>query len=90
MITGESWQVIPATHARIKDRCNHCKTWHLEQARQQGSKIIYLGDGSTDRCASEAADFLFARSQLLDWCRERNIPHLPFENFHEVLAALKK
>jgi 2-hydroxy-3-keto-5-methylthiopentenyl-1-phosphate phosphatase len=89
VITGESWQVSRALHPRIRKRCNHCKTWHLEQARQRGSKTIYLGDGSTDRCASEVADFLFARSQLSDWCRERNIPHLPFEDFHEVLAALQ-
>jgi 2-hydroxy-3-keto-5-methylthiopentenyl-1-phosphate phosphatase len=90
VIIGESWRVVPADYPRIKDRCNHCKTWHLKQARERGSKIIYLGDGSTDRCAAEAADFLFARDQLLDWCVEKNIPHQPFDDFHEVLATLKK
>ncbi len=90
VIAGKSWRVVPANHPRIRKRCNHCKTWHLEQARQQGVKTIYLGDGSTDRCASETTDFLFARSQLQDWCRENSIPHFPFDDFHDVLAELKR
>ncbi|MBL7033028.1 MAG: MtnX-like HAD-IB family phosphatase [Candidatus Delongbacteria bacterium] len=88
-VTGERWRVIPAPHPRLRDRCNHCKSWHLEQARSRGSKIIYLGDGTTDRCASGVADFVFARDNLLSWCREQGINHLSFTDFHGVLQALR-
>ncbi len=88
-IEGEHWRVVPAPHPRIRDRCNHCKTWHLEQARQRGHKTIYFGDGTTDRCAAEAADLLFARDYLAGWCERQGVPYYPFEDFVEVIGKLE-
>ena len=43
-----------------------------------------------DRCAADAADFVFATRRLVDHCRERSLPHRTFEGnrpSNTILAA---
>ena len=67
----------------------NCKCNVLNQHRVNGSKIVYVGDGKSDLCASQKADFVFARSTLLKHCRHLHLPFQEFANFYDVLAALK-
>ena len=67
----------------------NCKCKVLEQHREDGSKIVFVGDGRSDLCASQNADFVFARSTLLKHCQQLHLTHQEFENFYDVLAALK-
>lgn len=56
----------------------------------EGARVIYAGDGLSDRAAAEAADRRFAKGKLADHCRERGIPFLPFENLVDVHAGLRR
>ncbi len=67
-------------------RCGFCKGSVVRELKAQGHKVVVVGDGSADRCAADAADFVFATRRLLGHCRERGLPHRPFESFHDVLA----
>jgi 2,3-diketo-5-methylthio-1-phosphopentane phosphatase len=64
--------------------CGCCKTHHLYRYREQGYFIIYVGDGLSDRCPCETADFVFAKGDLLAHCREKGIAHVEFDNFRDV------
>ena len=64
--------------------CGNCKTHHLEKYKQDGFTIVYVGNGLSDRCPSTHADLVFAKGELLDFCRENEIPHVPFQNFRDV------
>ena len=64
--------------------CGCCKTHHLNRYREQGYFIIYVGDGLSDRCPSEAADMVFAKGDLLQFCRSEDIDHVNFRNFRDV------
>jgi len=67
--------------------CGACKGHVVRELQRAGHKVVVLGDGAGDRCAAEAADFVFARvgSSLVGWCRERGVPHRVFATFHEVI-----
>jgi 2-hydroxy-3-keto-5-methylthiopentenyl-1-phosphate phosphatase len=67
--------------------CGACKGLVVKELQAAGHKVVVLGDGSGDRCAAEAADFVFARqgSSLVRWCVEKGVPHRVFETFHEVI-----
>ena len=67
-------------------RCANCKAQHVDRAREQGDRVVVVGDGASDRCAAELADIVFARGELLDWCRGRGIPAHPFDDFAAVAA----
>jgi 2-hydroxy-3-keto-5-methylthiopentenyl-1-phosphate phosphatase len=55
----------------------------------RGEKVVYVGDGYSDRCAAEAADRVFAIRGLARYLEERGISYEPFEDFHDVTAALR-
>jgi 2-hydroxy-3-keto-5-methylthiopentenyl-1-phosphate phosphatase len=69
--------------------CGFCKGHVVKELQSGGHKVVVCGDGTGDRHAADAADFVFARrgSSLARYCRDRAIPHRPFETFHEVMEA---
>jgi len=67
-------------------RCGFCKGTVVRELQAAGHRVVVLGDGTSDRCAADAADFVFATRRLVDHCRERGLPHQPFSDFHEVMA----
>jgi 2-hydroxy-3-keto-5-methylthiopentenyl-1-phosphate phosphatase len=67
--------------------CGACKGEVVRELQRAGHKVVALGDGSGDRCAAAAADFVFARagSSLARWCAARGLAHRTFSTFHEVM-----
>jgi 2-hydroxy-3-keto-5-methylthiopentenyl-1-phosphate phosphatase len=53
-----------------------------------GSEVVYVGDGYSDRCAAELADLVFARRGLARYLDERGVPYRPFEDFFDVAREL--
>lgn len=52
--------------------------------------VVYIGDGYSDRCAALAAERVFARAGLAEYLAERRVPFEPFDDLHEVAAALER
>jgi 2,3-diketo-5-methylthio-1-phosphopentane phosphatase len=64
--------------------CGNCKTHHLEKFRRAGYYIIYVGNGLSDRCPATHSDLVFAKSELLEFCRQNGLNHVPYGNFRDV------
>lgn len=67
-------------------------SWKADVVRQfqaKGARVVYAGDGLSDRAAIEAADGRFAKGKLADHCRTQGIPFLPFESLVEIHAGLR-
>lgn len=79
-------------HYDLKDcrDCGNCKSHHVEQYKKSGHYIIYVGNGLSDRCPSTYADLVFAKGELLDFCRENRLNHVAFGNFRDVERELVK
>ncbi len=72
------------------DLCNRpCKRQPLRK-RWNGERLVYLGDGISDRCASRLADMVFARDGLAEHLRREGVPFVHFDDFHEVRAVLAR
>lgn len=63
----------------------HCKCQHVREV--DGWRRVYIGDGVSDACAASKCDFVYAKRNLLDYCRERQINHKPFENFQDIIDS---
>jgi 2-hydroxy-3-keto-5-methylthiopentenyl-1-phosphate phosphatase len=61
-----------------------CKRRSLPDERP----LVFVGDGWSDRCASLAADRVFARAGLAAYLDEQQVPYVPYETFFDVAAAL--
>jgi 2,3-diketo-5-methylthio-1-phosphopentane phosphatase len=65
-----------------------CKPLIVRRYREKGSRIVYIGDGRSDREAAREVDLVFAKGALADYCRADGIAFLPFDTFTDVCSQL--
>lgn len=61
----------------------HCKCQHF--VKYPGMRHVYIGDGVSDICAASKSHYIYAKRELLAYCRKENITHSPFENYHQII-----
>ncbi len=69
-------------------RCANCKGYHVRRMRHNHEQIVYIGDGFSDRCGAQEADWVFAKGELANWLNERQVAHYRFEDFAQIAAVL--
>lgn len=75
---------FPYSGPPCKHDCATCKVEIIRRLRCERSTVIFIGDGLSDRYAAQAADIVFAKQQLLAYCREKRIACWPFETFADI------
>jgi 2,3-diketo-5-methylthio-1-phosphopentane phosphatase len=83
----DGWKV----RFRVSETCDVCGQpckRSTAAALADGTELVYVGDGYSDRCAAESADVVFARRGLATCLEERGVPFEPFEDFHSVARSL--
>lgn len=72
----------------IHGPCGNCKYKLLQDITDK--KIIYIGDGLTDRCVTKISNYLFVKkNSLLEYyCRKNNIEYISFNSFKEIKMVL--
>ncbi|OGL40235.1 MAG: hypothetical protein A3C43_06410 [Candidatus Schekmanbacteria bacterium RIFCSPHIGHO2_02_FULL_38_11] len=69
---------------RKDNPCGFCKRMVVEARKNEGYKIIFIGDGPSDRCPASCADIVFAKGFLKEFCVENKISHYEFMDFNDV------
>lgn len=64
------------------------KTSILSAVPDDGSEIVYIGDGSSDVAVLPWVDRLFAKDYLAEYCRRHDFPFTPFSSFRDVADGL--
>lgn len=72
------------------DRCANCKRNHLLTLSSEDDIIVYIGDGYSDRCPAKYSDIVFAKGDLIRYCREDGIPYFDFKDLGDVIERLEK
>ena len=55
-----------------------------------GLPVVHIGDGRSDFCLAGKAFHVFAKGKLVDYCREKDIPHSRFTDFSMVIKGVKR
>lgn len=69
--------------------CGNCKRYHLTRLKSRGQKVVYVGDGLSDKCAVREADLVFAKNDLSKFCDAEEIQHYRFGDFGDVIKILR-
>jgi len=65
------------------------KEAYIKLFLKQGYRVIYVGNGGSDILPSKYAHQVFARSELLDYCKKNNLECKPFNDFADIIRALE-
>jgi len=57
---------------------------HVEKLKDDGKTVIYIGDGLSDRYASQASDVIFAKDELMEYLESNGINFNKFSDLGEV------
>ena len=76
----------PSTDSRCD--AGLCKCQGVNRTAPSSLSVV-VGDGRSDWCWATHADWLFAKSSLLTYCRERQMRCQPFEDFKTIQGALE-
>ncbi len=79
----DGWRVV----WHDEDVCETCGQPCKRSSLPDG-KIVYVGDGYSDRCAALAADRVFATNGLAAYLAERGVAFEPFDDLLSVADAL--
>ena len=83
------WRVL-FLDERVCDTCGQeCKRSTVA-ALADGSEVVYVGDGYSDRCAAEDADLVFARRGLASYLLERGVSFEPFDDFFQITGGISR
>jgi len=86
--SARRWQ-LTSPYAEASCLSGTCKCMRIQDARARPARpVLLVGDGRSDFCASESADFVFAKAALLDHCRANGTAHRPIADFRAALALL--
>ena len=85
-------RLIPRFPFRSKDCriCAHCKTKNLLANVDKDSIIVYIGDGNSDICPAEYADIIFAKKDLLKYCKDKKLHCVKYDSLREVYNYFKR
>ncbi len=67
------------------EQCGNCKSGHLARLKLKYERVIYIGDGYSDRCPAMQADIVFAKDHLARLMDEKGIEYEDFETFGDVI-----
>ncbi|KAF1026975.1 MAG: 2-hydroxy-3-keto-5-methylthiopentenyl-1-phosphate phosphatase [Acinetobacter bereziniae] len=83
------WRLeFPNTDLACKSASGTCKCKIAQNHHQE--HIILIGDGRSDFCLAETADYVFAKKSLVQHCKEKQILHSPFKKITEIHQPLEK
>jgi len=74
-------------------RCGSCKGERIQEYRNrqpQEVRVVFIGDGYSDACATTEADLVFAKKDLEQYCLINDINYYKYDDFFDVARELVK
>ncbi len=86
---GKLQPMFPYTDEECR-LCANCKRNHLVSRSSDDDITVYIGNGSSDTCPAEYADYVFAKDALLKHCERERISYFRYRNFRDVILRLSE
>jgi 2-hydroxy-3-keto-5-methylthiopentenyl-1-phosphate phosphatase len=80
---------FPHSTQTCEHGCATCKAALIRRLGAGRRPVIFIGDGFSDRFAVLESERVFAKRQLLAYCREQGIACQPFETFADIKQVLE-
>ena len=86
--SAEGCRLVWSDRGDVCEECGRrCKRHDLRR-HSRGERLVYIGDGISDRCGARMADVIFARAMLADDLERDSIRFIRFEDFDGIRERL--
>jgi len=75
-------------HNQECGKCGNCKLQIIRRLHDSFHTIVYVGDGISDHCAIQEADLVFAKKNLLKYCKSEGAYCIRYRNFKDIQQKL--
>ncbi|NOU72023.1 2-hydroxy-3-keto-5-methylthiopentenyl-1-phosphate phosphatase [Paenibacillus sp. LMG 31458] len=88
---GNAIEILWPNHCdeHCKTDCGMCKTSIIRSYDANQYERIIIGDSITDFEGAKLVDTIFARSHLIDMCKQLDYPYHSFETFFDIMKQLE-
>jgi len=69
--------------------CGNCKGYFVKEEQRKGNKVIFIGNGYSDRCAVPEADIVFAKTDLKKYCDLNSFSYFDYTEFNDIIEKLE-
>jgi 2-hydroxy-3-keto-5-methylthiopentenyl-1-phosphate phosphatase len=69
--------------------CANCKQVLVKNLSSVDDNVFFVGDGLSDRYAARVVHLTFAKGKLLDYCKEKDIECIAYQDFGKVAQWLE-
>lgn len=87
-----TWQIaFPNFDANCRVASGHCKCATVAQIQRSTAsdrRSLLIGDGTSDFCAAQTVDFVFAKHKLITHCIQWELAHYAIQNFADAKNQL--
>ncbi len=88
-VANNRWRPrFPFFRKACEEGCATCKPRIMQVTNPDVAPAVFIGDGLSDRYAAIAADIVFAKDKLKNYCRLNNVPITEYTNLQQVAARL--
>jgi 2-hydroxy-3-keto-5-methylthiopentenyl-1-phosphate phosphatase len=88
-VSTRKWRLeFPNASTICRVASGTCKCARATKARAARMRTLLIGDGASDFCVAETADFVFAKGKLIAHCIAKDIPHAAIDGFGDALKLL--
>ncbi len=81
----ESLEIVISNAHQSCPACGNCKAAHVLRLKQEGYRVIYVGDGMNDRFGASWADQVFARDRLAGYFQKNRISFNRWRDFYDIV-----
>ena len=89
LFTPEGSRLVWSDRGEVCAECGRRCKRHDLRGRLAGERLVYIGDGISDRCGARMADVVFARDDLARDLAAEGHPFIPFVDFVGVREWLQ-
>jgi 2,3-diketo-5-methylthio-1-phosphopentane phosphatase len=88
-VGDREWSLqFPNASATCRVASGTCKCARASRAQNTRKRVLLIGDGASDFCVAESADFVFAKGKLIAHCIAKKVPHASITGFADALNLL--
>ena len=89
LFSPEGCRLVWSDRGEVCVECGRRCKRHDLRGRLRGERLVYIGDGISDRCGARMADVVFARADLARDLAAEGVDFVPFDDFAQVRRWLQ-